>query len=152
MTPTVVGSIEALRGMAGAELGPGAPVTIEQARIDGFAELTGDRQWIHTDPERAAAGPFGAPTAHGFLTLSLVGPLSGALLRVEGTSMSVNYGLERVRFPSPVPVGASVQARARIVSVSDVAGGVQALIRVTVEIPGAPKPACVADTVVRFYA
>lgn len=127
-------------------------MTIEQAQVDGFAELTGDRQWIHTDPERAAAGPFGAPIAHGFLTLSLVGPLTGELLRVEGTSMSVNYGLDRVRFPSPLPVGATVQATAQIVSVSDVAGGVQAVIRVTIAIPGAPKPACVADTVVRFYA
>lgn len=152
MTPTVVDGVDALRGMAGVQLGPGRPVTIEQAQVDGFAELTGDRQWIHTDPERAAAGPFGAPIAHGFLTLSLVGPLTGELLRVEGTSMSVNYGLDRVRFPSPLPVGATVQATAQIVSVSDVAGGMQAVIRVTIAIPGAPKPACVADTVVRFYA
>jgi acyl dehydratase len=152
MSPTVVDDLDALRDMVGAQLGPSAPITIDQGRIDGFAQVTEDHQWIHTDPLRASAGPFGTTIAHGYLTLSLVAPLMEQLLQVRGASMAVNYGLERVRFPSPVPVGSVLCARAEVLSVGDVAGGLQLVNRITVEIPGAPKPACVADSVVRFYA
>jgi acyl dehydratase len=152
MSCTIVDGLQALRGMVGAQLGPSASITIDQARIDGFAEVTEDHQWIHTDPDRAATGPFGTTIAHGYLTLSLLAPLTEQLLEVRGTSMTVNYGLDRVRFPAPVPVGSAVTGRAEIRSVEEVAGGLQVVNRITIEIPGAPKPACVADSVVRFYA
>jgi acyl dehydratase len=148
---TVVEGLDALRDMVGADLGVSQAITIDQDRIDGFARVTEDHQWIHTDSRRAAAGPFGTTIAHGYLTLSLVAPLMGQLLQVRGISMAVNYGLERVRFPSPVPVGSALRARARVLSVDDVPGGLQVVNRITVEIPDAPKPACVADSVVRFY-
>jgi acyl dehydratase len=150
--PYVADGIEGLRAMVGLDLGPSAPIAIDQDRIDRFAEVTEDRQWIHVDPVRAAAGPFGATIAHGYLTLSLLAPLLEQLLEVREISMSVNYGLERVRFPSPVVVGSTVRARAHVVSVEDVPGGVQMLLRVTVEVPGAAKPACVAESLARFYA
>ena len=124
---------------------------ITQARIDEFARATDDPQWIHTDPERAAAGPFGTTIAHGFLTLSLVVPLfNQALPPLEAAGMTLNYGLNRVRFTSPVPAGASIRGRFRIEDVEDVAFGKQARVAVTIELEGQEKPACVAEALFRF--
>jgi acyl dehydratase len=143
---------EELLASLGRELGPGDWLEIGQDRIDGFADVTGDHQWIHVDPERAAAGPFGATVAHGFLTLSLVPLLLDGLRRVEGTRMGLNYGLERVRFPSAVRSGTRVRARSTLMDATDVGdGGLQLVTRVTIEIDGSPKPACVADLVTRAY-
>ena len=124
---------------------------IDQDRIDEFARATDDPQWIHTDPERAAAGPFGTTIAHGFLTLSLVVPLfEQALPALEGYGMTLNYGLNRVRFTSPVPVGSRVRGRFRLEDVEDVQGGRQARVAVTIDLEGQEKPACVAEALFRF--
>jgi acyl dehydratase len=124
---------------------------IDQARIDEFARATDDPQWIHTDPERAAAGPFGTTIAHGFLTLSLVVPLfEQALPELEGYGMTLNYGLNRVRFTSPVPVGSRIRGRFRIEGVEEVTLGKQARVAATIEIEGREKPACVAEALFRF--
>jgi acyl dehydratase len=124
---------------------------ITQARIDEFARATDDAQWIHTDPERAAAGPFGTTIAHGFLTLSLVVPLfEQALPPLEGYGMTLNYGLNRVRFTSPVPSGARIRGHFRIEELEDVALGRQARVAVTIELDGQDKPACVAEALFRF--
>jgi acyl dehydratase len=126
---------------------------IDQARIDEFARATDDPQWIHTDPERAAAGPFGTTIAHGFLTLSLVVPLfEQALPPLEGYGMTLNYGLNRVRFTSPVPVGSRIRGRFRIEDVEEVALGKQARVAATIELEGHEKPACVAEALFRFLA
>ena len=124
---------------------------ITQERIDEFARATDDPQWIHTDPERAADGPFGTTIANGFLTLSLVVPLfNQALPPLEASGMTLNYGLNRVRFTSPVPSGASIRGRFRIEDVEDVAFGTQARVAVTIELEGQEKPACVAEALFRF--
>jgi acyl dehydratase len=124
---------------------------IDQDRIDLFARATDDPQWIHTDPERAAAGPFGTTIAHGFLTLSLTVPLfEEALPRLEGYRLSLNYGLNRVRFTSPVPVESRVRGRFRIDAVDKVPGGEQATVAVTIELDGQEKPSCVAEALFRF--
>jgi acyl dehydratase len=121
--------------------------------VNTFADATDDHQWIHTDPERAKAGPFGGPIAHGYLTLSLIIPLFNELLEIDGIAMSVNYGLEKVRFPSPVPVGAKIRLHGVVDSVEDVKGdGVQMRLTFTVEAEGSAKPACVAQAVYRHYA
>jgi acyl dehydratase len=125
---------------------------ISQDRIDRFADATDDHQWIHVDRERAADGPFGGTIAHGYLTLSLVAPSLGELVNVEGVSMGVNYGLDRVRFPAPVPVGARIRAGAELAEVKEVTGGVQSKLLVTFEIEDGDKPACVAEVLVRHYA
>jgi acyl dehydratase len=149
---TVIESPAALVDWVGRQIGPTDWMTIEQDRIDLFADATGDHQWIHVDPERATAGPFGAPIAHGYLTLSLVNSFLPELMRVDNSSMGVNYGVEKVRFPAPVRVGSRLRARAEVVAADPVAGdGVQATVRVTVEVEGSDRPACVADTVSRFY-
>ena len=140
------------RDLAGRELGPTAWVTIEQARIDAFAEATDDRQWIHVDPERAAAGPFGTTIAHGYLTLALLPRFVTEVLSVDGYALTVNYGLNRVRFPAPVPVGSRVRARFRVAAVEDVRGGVQLTVESTIEREGQDKPVCVAEAVYRFLA
>jgi acyl dehydratase len=125
---------------------------IEQDRIDAFARATDDAQWIHTDPEAAAAGPFGTTIAHGFLTLSLVVPFfEEALPPREGYALTVNYGLNRVRFTAPVPVGSRVRGRFRIDAVDEIPGGDQLTVAVTVELEGSEKPACVAEVLFRFY-
>lgn len=139
-----------LRAAAGADLGVSAWVPISQEKIDGFAEVTGDHQWIHTDPERARRGLFGTPIAHGFLTLSLISVFVEDLLVVEDVAMAVNYGLNKVRFPAPVPVGSRVRARGQLVSVEEIPGGVQTTTRFTIECDGVAKPACVAESVARF--
>ena len=150
--------MEILHGLAdlekavGQEIGPTEWFMIDQARVSGFADDTEDHQWIHVDPERAKAGPFGGPVAHGFLTLSLIPHLMGELRRVEGVRMGVNYGLDRVRFPSPVLVGRRIRARATVTSLDKIAGdAVQMVTLVTIEVEGSQKPACVAEMVSRYY-
>ncbi|MBA2385341.1 MAG: MaoC family dehydratase [Actinobacteria bacterium] len=124
---------------------------VDQARIDEFARATDDSQWIHVDPERAADGPFGTTIAHGFLTLSLVVPLfEQALPRLEGYGMTLNYGLNRVRFTAPVPAGSRIRGRFTVEEIDDVAHGEQARVAVTVELEGQEKPACVAEALFRF--
>lgn len=137
---------------AGTELGATDWLEIDQQRIDLFAEATGDHQWIHTDPERAAQGPFGATIAHGLLTLSLLPVFLGGLYRVDNISMAVNYGLGKVRFPAPVPVGSRLAASARIVSVEELKGAAQATFQTTMVVDGVDKPACVVESIVRFVA
>jgi acyl dehydratase len=144
-------SLEELRAAAGTEIGVSDWVEIDQARVNLFADATGDHQWIHVDPERAAAGPFKTTVAHGYLTLSLLPMLSDGVVTVAGVRMGVNYGLNKVRFPAPLPVGSRVRARFELLSVDDVEGGVQTVARTTVEREGGDKPVCVAETVSRFY-
>jgi len=145
-------SIGALHEAAGQHLGYSDWHTVDQKQVDLFAEATGDHQWIHIDPERAAKGPFGRTIAHGFLTLSLLPVLMAEIYRVEGVRMGVNYGVNKVRFPAPLPVGGRVRGGIELVEVTDVEGGVQVVARATVEVEGTAKPCCVAETVVRFYA
>ncbi|MGV9661814.1 MaoC family dehydratase [Nocardia niigatensis] len=136
-----------LEKAVGTHLGYSDWHTVTQEQIDRFAEATGDHQWIHVDPVRAAAGPFGTTIAHGFLTLSLLPMLTASVYAVEGLSMGVNYGANKVRFPSPVPVGSRLRAGVELVSLTQASMGYQAISRVTVEIDGAAKPACVAESV-----
>jgi acyl dehydratase len=143
--------LDELSSHVGHHLGYSDYRVVTQEQVDLFADATGDHQWIHVDPVRAAAGPFGGTIAHGYLTLSLVPVLVGSLLHVEGTSMGVNYGSNRVRFTSPVPVGSRVRAGATLRSVDEVPGGFQVALEVTIEIEGQDKPACVAETLTRFY-
>jgi acyl dehydratase len=145
-------SLTALAEAVGQHLGHSDWFEIDQKRVDLFADATGDHQWIHVDPERAAQGPFKGTIAHGFLTLSLVPVLIASVYRVHGVRMGVNYGLNKVRFPAPVRVGSRVRAGVELAEVTQVEGGVQVVARVTVEAEGAPKPCCVAETVVRLYA
>ena len=141
-----------LRTLVGTELGPSDWIDITQDRVNTFADATDDHQWIHTDPERAKDGPFGGPIAHGFLTLSLLIPLWNSLLDVQGVTTKVNYGLDKVRFVSPVPVGTRVRATASIAEVTEVKGGWQLTVDVTIETEGGTKPAVVARSLQRFYA
>jgi acyl dehydratase len=147
----VVEGVEGLEALAGSHVGESDWLEITQERVQEFADATGDHQWIHVDPERAAAGPFGGPIAHGYLTLSLVSYLLPRVWQVEGFGMGVNYGLERLRFPAPVPVGAKVRLRADLVEVQPLDSGVQALMDLTVEIEGGAKPALVAQGLFRYY-
>jgi acyl dehydratase len=142
--------VTAIADLVGRELVSGWR-TIEQGRIDEFAHATDDAQWIHVDPDAAAGGPFGTTIAHGFLTLSLVVPMfAEALPPLDGYGMTLNYGLDRVRFTSPVPSGARIRGRFDVVEVTDVAGGEQARVSATIELEGQEKPACVADALFRF--
>ncbi|MCL7428412.1 MaoC family dehydratase [Streptomyces sp. YS415] len=151
--PTVANGLADLISLSGADLGRTGWIDITQDRVNTFADATDDHQWIHTDPEKAKEGPFGGPIAHGYLTLSLVIPLFGELLTITGTRLSVNYGLEKVRFPSPVPVGARIRLHGVVGTVEEVKGnGVQMPLTFTVEVEGAEKPACVAEAVYRHYA
>jgi acyl dehydratase len=144
-------SVASLTGAAGTALGPGPWLEIDQSRVDLFADATDDHQWIHVDPERAAQGPFGGTIAHGYLTLSLLPVMMKELYAVAGVTMGINYGLNKVRFPSPVRVGSKVRLSAEIVSVDELPGGVQLVLRSTVELDGGEKPVCVAESVVRYY-
>jgi acyl dehydratase len=147
-----VESIAALKALVGTHLGYGAFHLVTQEEVNLFADATGDHQWIHTDPERAKReSPFGGPIAHGYLTLSLIPLLMNGLMKVNGVKMGVNYGTNKVRFTSPVPVGSEVRAGATLASVEDVAGGVQVALDVTVEVKDAAKPSCVAQVVYRYY-
>ena len=149
---TIVPSPAALLDFVGTDLGVTDWIEITQDRIGLFADATGDHQWIHVDVERATAeSPFGGPIAHGYLTLSLVNLFLPELMVVEGSSMGVNVGLEKVRFPSPMPAGAKARGRGEVVSASPEKGGFQVVVRVTVEAEGSQKPSCVADTISRFF-
>jgi len=148
----VFASVGDVAASVGETIGPGPWRVVDQARVDAFAAATDDRQWIHVDPVRAAAGPFGATVAHGYLTLSLLPSLMKELYVVEGARMAVNYGLNRVRFPSPLRVGAAIRARVEIASVDPVEGGVQLVMKATVDADTGPKPVCVAESVSRLYA
>lgn len=143
--------VAALRGAAGQHLGHGEWHLIDQDRVNLFAAATDDYQWIHVDPERAAGGPFGTTVAHGYLTLSLLPLLLQDVFAVRERRLVVNYGLNRVRFPAPVPVGSQVRINADLVDVTDVADAVQIVIRATLELRGGEKPAMVAETVTRVY-
>ena len=147
---TVLDGPEAVKAALGSHLGFSGWLEIDQARIDLFAEATGDHQWIHVDPDRAAAGPFGAPIAHGYLTLSLTNYFLPRIVEVRGFAAGINYGLAKVRFPAPVPVGSRIRAGAELTDVDEFAGGLQTEMRITVEIDGADKPACVASTISRW--
>jgi len=141
-----------LSSSIGKHLGHSAWMEVTQQRIQLFADATDDQQWIHVDPERAKQGPFGAPIAHGYLTLSLVNRFLPEIVEVRGISMGVNYGADRIRFPAPVRVGSRIRGGAELIEVENTKdGGVQAKIRVTVEIEGSERPACVVDTISRYY-
>jgi acyl dehydratase len=147
---TVFSSPDALLDAVGNHLGYSDWITIDQDRIDRFADATGDHQWIHVDPVAAAAGPFGATIAHGYLTLSLTNLFLPQIVTVENISMGINYGVNKVRFPTPVKVGSVIRGGAELASVEEVAGGVQCIIKITVEIEGEAKPACIVENVTRY--
>ncbi|MEU1001899.1 Acyl dehydratase [Streptomyces sp. Ag82_O1-12] len=147
-----VNGLDELKKLAGSDLGTSEWIEVTQERIDTFADATGDHQWIHVDPERAKDGPFGAPIAHGYLTLSLFIPLFTELLDVQGVTTKVNYGLNKVRFPSPVKVGSRIRLTAKLAEVEEVPGGVQITVEGAIEIEGATKPAAVLQSLSRFYA
>ncbi|BFO20183.1 MaoC family dehydratase [Streptomyces sp. KM77-8] len=149
--PRIFTSADELKAAVGEQLGYTDWLEVDQKRIDLFAEATGDHQWIHVDPEKAAAGPFGTTIAHGYLTLSLLPLFGPQLISVEGVKMGVNYGTDKVRFPAPVPVGSRVRATATITSVDEVRGEVQVATAFTVEREGGDKPVCVAESVARYY-
>ena len=140
-----------LQPLVGQELGVSEWVSVEQKRIDQFADATGDHQWIHIDPVRAAAGPFKTTVAHGFLTLSLLPEMSASAFEVRDTRMGVNYGLNRVRFPGPVPSGSRLRGRFKLLSYEPIEGGAQLTVEVTMEREGSPKPVCVAESVARRF-
>ena len=151
MTKTVVAQPSDLMTMTGTSLGPTDWLQITQDRINQFAEATGDHQWIHVDPVKAAEGPFGATIAHGYLTLSLANCFLPELIEVQQVSMGVNYGTEKTRFPAPVTVGSNIRATGEIIQVEENKGGYKATIRVTITAEGAERPACIVDTISIFY-
>ncbi len=140
-----------LIGQEGTQLGATDWLLIDQDRVNGFAEVTGDHQWIHVDVERAKDGPFGGTIAHGYLTMSLVNLFLPDLIEVQGFSHAVNVGADRLRFLSPVKVGSRIRGSGEIVSVEEIKGAIQSVVRVTVEIEGSEKPACVVDTISRYF-
>jgi acyl dehydratase len=150
--PRRIDGVEGLRALAGRELGTSDWVAITQEQVDQFAAATGDHQWIHVDPARAKEGPFGGTIAHGYLSIGLVPGLLHQIVDVQGVSMALNYGIDKLRFPAPVPVGSRVRLSARLAEVTEVPGGVQAVLAVTIEIEGQPKPACAADVVYRYFS
>lgn len=147
----MINGIDELKTLVGEHLGYSPYVEITQEQVNTFAEATGDHQWIHTDPERAAAGPFGGPIAHGYLTLSLGPMLSPQIFAVTGVAMGVNYGAGKIRFPSPVPVGSKLRLGVTLTSVDDIDGGAQVTQQFVFEIEGAAKPSCVAEVIFRYY-
>ncbi|MET9561917.1 MULTISPECIES: MaoC family dehydratase [Streptomyces] len=149
--PRIFTSADELKAAVGEQLGYSDWVEVDQKRIDLFAEATGDHQWIHVDPEKAASGPFKTTIAHGYLTLSLLPLFGPQLIAVEGVKMGVNYGTNKVRFPAPVPVGSRLRATAKITAVDEVTGGLQVAVAFTVEREGGEKPVCVAESVSRYY-
>jgi acyl dehydratase len=149
--PTTTIAIDDLPKYIGDHIGYSPWHEVTQEQVNLFADATGDHQWIHVDPERAKAGPFGGPIAHGYLTLSLASYLLPQLWRVTGISMGVNYGINKLRFPSPVPVGKKLRIGATLASVEEIAGGAQVTMDLTFEVEGADKPACVAQAVYRYY-
>lgn len=150
MSQQIIQGFDGLRALTGVELPPSDWLTVDQARIDAFAACTGDRQWIHVDVERARAGQYGSTIAHGYLTLALVSQFWHQQFEVRGVGPAINYGLDRVRFPSPVPVDSRIRAHFVIENVSDVDGGLMVKRRVTLEREGSSKPVCVAEALVLF--
>ncbi|MEY3680251.1 MAG: MaoC family dehydratase [Ilumatobacteraceae bacterium] len=150
MPSTVLNGPDDVRAHLGQHLGHSEWITVEQDRVNLFADATGDHQWIHVDVERAAAGPFGAPIAHGYLTLSLSNFFLPQIVDVQGFSAGVNYGVDKVRFPSPVKVGSRVRAGAELTAVSEVPGGLQTTIVITIEVEGGSKPVCVIESLSRW--
>ena len=149
---TVIQGIAGMKELVGTHIGYSDYMEITQERVNTFADATGDHQWIHVDPERAKAeSPFGGPIAHGYLTLSLGPVLAPQIMRVEGIKMGVNYGAGKVRFPSPVPVGANLRLGAELTAVEDIPGGAQVYMTFTFEVEGAPKPSCVSEIIFRYY-
>jgi acyl dehydratase len=146
-----IANLNSLQQRVGEELAVGDWVTVDQATIDKFAEATGDHQWIHVDAERAKQGPFGTTIAHGFLTLSLLPRLAESAIKIDDVRMGVNYGLNRVRFPAPVPSGSRIRARMKLLAYDAIDGGAQLVMEVTMEREGGDKPVCVAETVSRRY-
>jgi len=146
-----VKTTEELSALVGTHLGYSDYRTVTQEEVNLFADATADHQWIHVDPVRAAAGPFGGTIAHGYMTLSLLPVLLSGLMKVDGVTMGVNYGTNKVRFPAPVPVGSQIRAGATLASVEEVSGGVQVVLDVIVEVKDATKPSCVAQIVSRYY-
>ncbi len=144
-------NIDALSGAVGENLGESRWIIVDQPTIDQFADATGDDQWIHVDPVRAASGPFGATVAHGYLTLALLARLLPDLFEVNGIAMAVNYGLNKVRFPAPVPSGSRIRATATIADVAETDTGAQLTLAATIQVEGSSKPACVAESVIRLY-
>lgn len=140
-----------LLNAVGRHLGHSDWLEIDQRRIDLFADATGDHQWIHVDPARAASGPFGKTIAHGYLTLSLANQFLPQIMRVDNVSMGMNYGCEKVRFPAPVPVGSRLRGGGEVIDAQELKGGVQVVVRMTIEIEGSERPACVIDTISRFF-
>ena len=150
---TIIKGIEELKSKQGEHLGYSDWHEVTQAQVNQFADATGDHQWIHVDPERAKDGPFGRTIAHGYLTMSLAPTLLSGVWRVEGMKMGLNYGINKLRFPSPVPVGSKLRVGAELAAVEDVSGGgAQATLALTFEVEGKDKPACVAEVVYRYYA
>jgi acyl dehydratase len=148
----IFNGISELTAAAGEELGTSDWLVVDQERINTFADATGDHQWIHVDAERAAAGPFGGTIAHGMLTASLLSAFLPQIFRVDGVSMVINYGLNKVRFPAPVPAGARLRATSRFMAVKPLDGAAQAELSTTIEIENGAKPACVAESVLRYIA
>jgi acyl dehydratase len=149
--PTVAHGLDGLRKLAGADLGASDWLEIAQDRVDAFADATDDHQWIHVDVARAGTGPFGGTIAHGYLTVALVIPLWTQILRIEGIGLALNYGLNRLRFPAPVPVGSHVRLHARVAAVDEVRDGLQLTVDFTVEVRGSDKPALVAEALYRYH-
>jgi acyl dehydratase len=152
MTAGIDTDLPGLAAHAGSHLGYTEWRDMTQERVDRFADVTEDHNYIHVDAERAAGGPFGGTVAHGYLTLSLLAPLLSELLRVEGVGTAVNYGLDRLRFPAPVPVGSRFRAGAELAEITEVPGGVQVKVIATVEVEGVAKPSLVAECLFRYYA
>ena len=144
-------ALDDLQNHVGHKIGESPWHEVTQEQVNLFADATGDHQWIHVDPERAKAGPFGGPIAHGYLTLSLAPYLLPQMFQVSGISMGVNYGLNKLRFVSPVPVGKNLRLAASIAAVDEIAGGAQVTLDLTFEVEGADKPACVAQAIYRYY-
>jgi len=152
MAARTINGLDELRTLVGQHLGYSDLLEITQDRVNQFAEATGDFQWIHVDVEKAKEGPFGGPIAHGYLTLSLGPMLGDQVWTVSGVSMGVNYGIDKLRFPAPVPVGASLRLGVKVLDVTEIDGGAQAKMEYTFEVDGATKPSCVADVLFRLYA
>lgn len=151
MSARVITGVDGLKAAVGEHLGYSEYFDVSQERVNQFAEATGDNQWIHVDVERAKSGPFGGPIAHGYLTLSLGPMLYPTVVRIEGFSMGVNYGANKIRFPSPVPVGSKIRLGVKLLEVEEIANGVQMTMEFTFECEGASKPSCVAEIIFRSY-
>jgi acyl dehydratase len=147
-----INGIDGLKAAEGETLGTSSWYEVTQASVDAFADVTGDHQWIHVDVERAKQTPFGGTIAHGYFTLALAPRFNAEIVRFDGFAFALNYGLGRVRFPAPLPVGSNVRATTKLASVADIDGGVQVTMEVTFEREGGDKPVCVAEMLARFYA